>query len=322
MHQKAAMCSPKPRTDGLQESMSHLISHAYTIWLFTASDIKTIIAPSTYFALVTGLARPTFGFDSVNLTNLLLRAPMVVLWIWSNLLPFNISNQASASSIKEDAINKPWRPLPAGRIEVSTAQKLSNLLTPASVVVSSSICGNAGLGQAIALLGLGYWYNGGGGADRNWVSKNFINACGFVCYFSGALDVILARSSFEHYSAKDITWLLIVFGLVFSTVQSQDFADVEGDRLRQRKTMPLQIGDTEARIFTAACVTLWTVVCCWFWTSRPPIGIMYFTLGAHVATRTLKWKSATEDKKTFLLWNLWLAITCCLPLALMKVIVG
>ena len=37
-------------------------------------------------------------------------------WLWFHLLQFNIANQSY--SVDEDNLNKPWRPVPSGRISV------------------------------------------------------------------------------------------------------------------------------------------------------------------------------------------------------------
>ena len=210
--------------------------HVYAIWLFTASDIETIVGPSVFFAIVTGLARPAFGFDpSLTAQSILPRLPVVILWVWSNLLPFNIGNQASADAVQEDRINKPWRPLPSGRMEISTAKKISQVLAPAALLVSSSLFGGAGIAQAVALLGLGWWHNDLGGGDSSWCSKNFLNACGFLCYVSGALDVLLTRNTIADYNQNEVQWFLVIFAIVVSTVQSQDLSGQAGEKRARSK---------------------------------------------------------------------------------------
>jgi len=45
-----------------------------------------------------------------------------VCWLWFHLFQFNVSNQSY--SAHEDAVNKPWRPLPSGRISVEDSRIL------------------------------------------------------------------------------------------------------------------------------------------------------------------------------------------------------
>lgn len=46
----------------------------------------------------------------------LLALPRSLCWLWFHLLQFNIANQSY--SVDEDNLNKPWRPVPSGRISV------------------------------------------------------------------------------------------------------------------------------------------------------------------------------------------------------------
>ena len=86
--------------------------HLYSIWLFTSSDLKTIIGPSFVFGATNALAGAEYGLKSSDqgLSRAIVqRLALVLLYVWTNLLPFAINNQKSSDAIKEDAINKPWR---------------------------------------------------------------------------------------------------------------------------------------------------------------------------------------------------------------------
>jgi 4-hydroxybenzoate polyprenyltransferase len=47
---------------------------------------------------------------------------MAFAWTWLHLIAFNFSNQYR--SLAEDQLNKPWRPIPAGRISLAAANRL------------------------------------------------------------------------------------------------------------------------------------------------------------------------------------------------------
>lgn len=88
--------------------------HLYSIWLFTLSDLKTLIFPSTIFGLVNGvavsLADVNIPSSHLNLPpprQILSTTPLVIFWVWINLLPFAIDNQRQPESIQEDSLNKP-----------------------------------------------------------------------------------------------------------------------------------------------------------------------------------------------------------------------
>jgi 4-hydroxybenzoate polyprenyltransferase len=45
-----------------------------------------------------------------------------VCWLWFHLFQINLANQSY--SVSEDAMNKPWRPVPSGRISVRDCRAL------------------------------------------------------------------------------------------------------------------------------------------------------------------------------------------------------
>ena len=73
--------------------------------------------------------------------------------------------------------------------------------------------------------------------------RNLINACGFVCYSSGATRVACGGHGPVTLNSISYQWLVIVGAIVFSTLQMQDMADQEGDKARNRGTLPLVHGD-------------------------------------------------------------------------------
>ncbi|EPE24311.1 hypothetical protein GLAREA_08162 [Glarea lozoyensis ATCC 20868] len=151
--------------------------HIYTIWLFTRSDLKTIVGPSTLFALVGLLSGPILTTNpSPLLFETAKRLPRALAWIWINLLPFNIDNQRQPNSIAEDLKNKAWRPLRSRRLSPEQATRLMLALYLLAFLSSLAL---GGVWQCIGLMALGYWYNDLHGGDRLYI-RNFINACGYI----------------------------------------------------------------------------------------------------------------------------------------------
>lgn len=287
------------------------IYHAYSVWLFTFSDIKTIIAPSLIFSLVTAPAMPVFGISQApRVADILYRAPRSLLWIWINLLPFAIDNQRRLSSVAEDRLNKPWRTLPSKRMTPSQARTLMLCLYPLALVVSLQI---GGATQCLSLMALGFWYNGVHGSDTNYVIRNLINACGFNRFTTGSLEIILGGDQYTPTS-KLLLWQLVLGMIVFTTVQTQDMYDQLGDGLRGRHTIPLVLGDMLGRWSIAVPMAFWSFFCPWY-IATPLAGFLVSVgLGGLVAVRTLLLRSVQADKMTFILWNLWLTSVYALPL--------
>jgi 4-hydroxybenzoate polyprenyltransferase len=290
------------------KTLSH---HAYTIWLFTASDLKTIVIPSTFFAVVCALSGRVMQPDN-DLSNgaIALRVPLTVFWCWMNLLPFAIENQRQEESIKEDAENKPWRPMPSKRLMRSQAVTLMLLFYACAILLSSYL---GGLGQCITLIGLGYWYNDLKGADASCIIRNFINACGYICFTSGALEVISGRS-IASFDSKAFQWLMIIGTVVFTTIQSQDMPDQAGDSLRDRKTVPLVIGDKAARISIVIPLAIWSCVCPAFWRIHAGGCVVPVILAAITIGRFLSRRTAEADKVSFRIYNVWIVSIYLLPL--------
>ena len=173
--------------------------HAYSIWLFTFSDLKNIVGPSTAFALLHGFGGQLHEANSTF--EMPLRGDFVMAlfcaasWVWINLLPMDIDNQRSKSAIYEDAINKPWRPLPSKRITCKKAKMLMLILYPVALCISFYLGAGS---QSVALLLLGVWYNDFGGANSGWLIRNFLNGCGFICFNSGATAVFCSRLNFTN----------------------------------------------------------------------------------------------------------------------------
>ncbi|KAL9090202.1 MAG: hypothetical protein Q9159_002101 [Coniocarpon cinnabarinum] len=297
-------------TTQLHSFLYFITYHLYSIWLFTRSDIKTIIAPSTLFAILQALAdlRCTSRSTTLELSVwAACRAPVAAFWAWINLVPFAIDNQRQQAAILEDAANKPWRTLPSGRMHPGTATKLMLPLYPCAILSSYMI---GGLRQCLALIVLGFWYNDLGGSDGSWTIRNFINGCGFVAYTSGALEVAL-RGSSTTLDHKVGIFFVVLFLIVFTTVHTQDMYDQDGDRQRGRQTVPLAIGDVPARWMIAVNVFVFSIVCTLFWGVSPSTAswsghIFQLAIGGIVSIRTLTKRSVEADKDTFRLWNLWL----------------
>lgn len=294
------------------DSYDSITFHAYSIWLFTLSDLKTIMGPSVLFGIANALVADTFGVGApkpVNTWSILRRTPIVIFWVWINLLPFTIDNQRRPEAISEDAANKPWRTLPSGRLTPSQARRLVIIFYPLAFLSSIFL---GGIRHCTALLFLGVCYNDLGGADASSIIRNLINSCGYICFTSGAMEIALA---FPISSTQGILpWLVVIGAVVLTTVQTQDLYDQEGDRRRGRKTMPLEIGDSVTRWVTAVFILFWSYVCPFFWSLPIFAYAPTVFLGGIITWRVLMRRSVSNDKLTFKVWNVWMVAFYLLPL--------
>ena len=185
----------------------------HTIWLFTLNDLKSIVCPETAFAFFSALSGRGLTTNATPcLSEILGRLPQIIVWNWANLLLFDVANQRLPQSILEDTINKPWRPMPSKRLTDHEARRFLLVLVPTVFLVSTYL---GGLFESLAMMSLTWMYNDLGGADENYIVRNLINACGFVCYSSGA-TIVAAGYGQHELNQKACIWLAIVGAIVFS----------------------------------------------------------------------------------------------------------
>ncbi|KAH8785237.1 UbiA prenyltransferase family [Diaporthe sp. PMI_573] len=290
--------------------------HAQTLWLFTFSDLKTIAIPSTVAGISNAVAAPLYGIATAHHPlHVIWRAPLVFLWVWMNLLPFDINNQRTPPAISEDSINKPWRPIPQRRLSPVQAKAAMLCLYVVAQLVSLKVEG--GLRQGIVLVLLGTWYNNFGGADSHPIIRNMINALGYLCFISGAMEVALGGPiplSASGPQSRLLWWFGVLGGMILTTVHAQDMSDQEGDALRGRRTIPLVIGDGPARWTIATSMMVWGLLCPAMWRGSALSWVLTVGLSILVGARTLARRSVSSDKRTFVIWNIWVSTLYILPL--------
>ncbi|KAI0841416.1 UbiA prenyltransferase family [Hypoxylon sp. FL0890] len=304
-----------PDMKRINNTINHCIFFGHTLWLFTLSDLKTIVIPSTIFGITNSLAASQYHIppiQSVQNRYLFCRSLTVLFWVWINLVPFTIGNQMTASSIAEDTINKPWRPLPSRRLSSSHARIMMSFFYVVAQIFN--IYTRCGIRQGVSLFLLGVWYNNLGGADRHPLVRNAINALGYVCFTSGAMEAALGIQLPFSTSPRLVRWLVVVAGIIMTTVHVHDMYDQEGDTLRGRRTLPLVIGDMSARWVGAFWMLVWGICCPIFWDTGFVAQVSSLVLALSVALRTLLYRNVSSDRTTCLVWNIWMSFIYFLPL--------
>jgi 4-hydroxybenzoate polyprenyltransferase len=264
---------------------------------------------------VTGLlnlfAGPTFNIAptrSSSFTDIAARLSAVLFWVWVNFLVFCLGNQRRSSSISEDQINKPWRPIPAGRLTSSNATALWICLHFA-VLLACTYFGATS--YTVALLALGYMYNDLEGGEHPF-ARNLINAAAVVFFALGATTVAYAGQPLV-LTEQAIQWQYIIGAVVFTTLQVQDLHDQEGDRDRGRSTIPIVYGDLVARWSVIVPMLVWSVAVPLFWNLPAwgyigPVGI-----GGTICARAAVLKGVAADRKTYKMWGLWISCLLASP---------
>lgn len=303
----------KAYCDGLlPRGISALKFHAYTLYLFSCNNIKDIICMGFIFGALNASAASRISLGPPLLPlQIVENSPAMLLWSWSNLFLFNLHNQRHAQAIAEDAVNKPWRPLPAGRLSSQDATKIMYCMYLVTLGISLGIGGLFPcLVEAVACL----WYNEWGGASDPYL-KNLLNGIGFACFFAGPLEVATGRSVFSG-DMQAAVWLLLLGGAITTTSHAQDFRDMDGDKASGRMTLPLVLGDLNARLIVAVGVVGWTSVACWFWGVGLvdwKIGCLSWISGTGMAGNFFRDRTRAGDRLSWKLFPLWLIGLLLLP---------
>lgn len=337
---KPVAAQPTPaEPSALAIVLGNLPGQLYTLHLFTASDTVSVLIPQILFAVFASLS-PTFSGSTQGGPSLG-RVALATLWIKLQLLVLCISNQRQAGAFAEDALNKPWRPLPAGRLTPAAARRLLAAAVPVTFVLAVAL-GNAG--ETLALFTLNWLYNDLGMADGHWAVRNALNALGITAMGAGAARVVAEEMHGTAGQGPFARWLAVCAAVLLTTIHAQDLYDQDGDRARGRSTLPLDLGDAVARWTLAVTVLAWTLavpVFCWlslgglaFRGARAggsrfdaaavdaggPVRLPHLFVGGLLgcglgfASRVLFLRHVAADKVTFKVWAIWTVCLYALPM--------
>ncbi|KAL3303031.1 digeranylgeranylglyceryl phosphate synthase protein [Colletotrichum asianum] len=251
------------------------------IWDFTESNFSTFVAPNTAFGLLGGLTGSPLTSGQATALAVLQRFPLVVAFNWYSVLIFDLANQRGSESVAEDRANKPWRPIPAGKVTQEQTRAAMLVAIPA-VLVFNYVLGV--WSEGVFILILTWLYNDLRGGDTL------------------ARDAIIAVAYFLFNTAS----LKIAIG--------DDLKDQAGDAGRGRNTIPLFFGDFASRASLAVLVPAWSCVCVYFWGIRSWGVLLPVVSGALVVDGVLRTRTPETDARAWRLWCLWTVCLYSLPL--------
>jgi UbiA prenyltransferase family len=189
--------------------LAHGVYAVKTLYLFTYSDFKTLVAPvvsistehcpfpMNYFA-TTGTFRMCGGtsaicsshplrrvVDMACLLFLMYLAPLTLIFR-IHLLQCNASNQGRG--IAEDTINHPWRPIPSGRISERGAFLLRLGLIPICIGISAFYGWDVAIASALVTVTTIIYDDFSW--SSHWIGKNASNILGYTAFEVGATRVM------------------------------------------------------------------------------------------------------------------------------------
>ena len=274
---------------------SGLLQEITTIYLFIRSDLLAVFVPGA----LTLLASWIVSGASLNVLPLYFLNSLIFSFLF--LYTVCLSNQLI--SIEEDRKNKPWRPLPSNLV---TIQGTYSRLVFANILLlllayQLNIFYFAVLWQLVTFF-----------TDRmRWHiylgAKNLVfMTLGVFALFCSQWQIIQPLdASIYQYAIILSIWSGLAFHI-------QDMRDQAGDRLIGRKTLPLAIGDGNARIALALFFLIFSpLIILLLFTTNIPIErligdsilnvlfILILLFNWFIAYRILKFRTASGDHKSY-----------------------
>ncbi|KAI1425700.1 UbiA prenyltransferase family-domain-containing protein [Xylaria sp. FL1777] len=299
-------------------SKNHMGKIAYIpklIWVFTESNCDTFIIPNTAFGVLGAFAQSVLieGYQHPSTAlEILWRLLLTLAFNWCNVFIFDLANQRSPESIQEDLINKPWRPIPTGKVTTAEARRVLLVAIPLVLLF------NYTLGvwrQGLFILVLTWMYNDIRGSDE--VVRDLIISVAYGLFNSASLEIAVGGGEYTDISISrgGLVWTTMISAVILTTMQVQDLKDQGGDRTRGRKTIALYVGDRFSRVSIAFFVCFWSVICSLFWDLRPYGYIVPAITGTVTAYRVLaKNTSKEDDAASWRWWCLWTITLYLLPI--------
>ncbi|KAF8178134.1 UbiA prenyltransferase family [Mycena galopus ATCC 62051] len=270
-----------------------MVPSTKTLYLFTRSDYKTIFFPVTIFATTTAPVSSTKSWL------------VMLLWVWTHLLQANVSNQNYSAD--EDIVNKPWRPLPSGRVTERQTCILRWTLVFINLAFSAVIARSV-MYTSLALA-LVEFVHDDLGLSYHPVLKNICNIGGYGTFEMGATLILSKNHTLDYVAMKAITLTAL---LIFTTIHAQDFADCEGDMQSGRRTLPI-VFPVGSRVYLMFMVIAWSVVLCAIWDVGTVAAAAITAAGTFIGWRYFDKRAIFEDEQSYLFYNIWLVSVNLLP---------
>ncbi|EIM79583.1 uncharacterized protein STEHIDRAFT_69322 [Stereum hirsutum FP-91666 SS1] len=267
-----------------------LFRHAWTLFLFTKSDIKTTLIPISIFAIASA---PIHSASHV---------PHVVFWVWLHLLQFDVSNQLMDPD--EDNHNKPDRPLPAKRISYRNATIMRWALVPLcwglSALYSSYV-----LCASVALVAFTVIYDELHAHSGHFAVRNVVNAAGFASFELGS--TLISGTDPSRFTSTMLLAISISAGIFATTIQAQDFKDIRGDSLIGRKTLPIVLPSV-ARPTLLVALLVWSLSLTHIWRLDFTTACTLIALSCFVGVRFVFLQGEKDDQISFYWYNVSLSV--------------
>ncbi|KAG2357171.1 UbiA prenyltransferase family [Suillus spraguei] len=222
-----------------------------------------------------------------------------LFWLWLHLFQFNVSNQSY--SVHEDVLNKPWRPVPSGRISMKECRALRWGLMVFCLSFSSLFSLNVAMTSGVFTMFLVMHEDFH--LSHHPIFKNLCNAGGYAANELGSLLILYIYSSkgiFTRRNEHKCTFLQRV--VILLTIHAQDFADVIGDRMSGRRSLPI-VAPKGSRIYMLCALPLFSFALGLFWSLGPFSTVLFVSMGSWVGIRYFFFRDEMSDQSSYRLYN-------------------
>lgn len=277
----------------------------YTItWALCKNNFPGFLA-----GLLGGLL-PRFVVHPVPLITGGLVSLRVIIICLLSAYTFDIAN--TTSSVEEDKLNKPHRPIPSGLITVKQARVrwlLSWCLAPSIALLYGKWPAFYVTLNQIWVFGFYVWP-----AYRHWLTKS-IMVTGSTFIMLRLLNSIVFDIGQWAMNAKPD---MIVCVWTMATIHLQDFRDIEGDYTTHAVTIPIILspeGQVKLRRLTAhVLVSADLVSIFWIWTRAQHVsafitGLLFYISSSLLVYYTLTSCSRYQDR---IMYRWWMATGFCM----------
>lgn len=269
------------------------------------------MVPAIIFGVVGALSGPYFTTNQSPdlVTIILFRTPLAIIYAWMLTSLFDLSNQRLPQSIEEDLKNKPWRPIPSGRL--TGPQMRTTLLVTTPIVAIFSFYHGVQTETAFFLV-LNWYYNDLEASDAHFALRTATGTLGFTVINWGSLKITCGPDFAPNSTA--LIWDLFLFLVIVCTLHVQDLRDHVGDAMRGRFTLVQCFGDTATRWIVSGLMFGFCAASVWY-TEVSSVGYaLTFGTGLTTILRMLILRYPKADSVTYNTWGLWLSTIYCLPL--------
>lgn len=90
--------------------------------------------------------------------------------------------------------------------------------------------------------------------------------------------------------------------VILTTIQAQDFPDVDGDAAIGRVTLPIYAPEL-SRLITLLATTMWSIYLSWFWGVGNASAMIMVLTGTYVGYRYYMRRNILSDKRSYVLYN-------------------